>query len=101
MEDVGLGCWWLGCLQQRRLEHLSVLLEMLFQVAKEQRDGAELLGYVPICQGMCHSLEVGALHGRSLGSASHHCRKWFLPGLCLPWPFCFHPWGQELLLLWC
>jgi len=37
MGDVGLGCQWLGRLQQARLEHLSVLKEMFSQVAKEQK----------------------------------------------------------------
>lgn len=53
---------------------------------------------VSIRKGMCHGLVVGAPHLRSLDSTSHHCRKLFLPGLCLPWAFCVHPWGQELLL---
>ena len=38
---------------------------------------------VSIFKGMCHSIMVGAPHLRSLDSASHRCRKLFLPGLCL------------------
>lgn len=53
-----------------------------------------------ILKRMFHVLVVGT-RLTSLDSASHHCRKWFLPHLCLPWAFCVHPWGQELLLPWC
>lgn len=44
MEDVGLGCQRLGCIQQARPELLFVPKEMLSQVAKEQKGWSRTSG---------------------------------------------------------
>lgn len=102
MEDVGLGRLWLGLLQEARPQRVSVVGEMLSQVAKEQKGRSrtpwEMSVSVP--KGTHHGPLVGAQHCRSLDSASCCCQKLFLPVFCLPWAFCVHPWGKEVLL-WC
>lgn len=78
MEDVGLRRLWLGQAQEARPQRVSVVGEMLSQVAKEQKGRSRTPWDVSISipKGTHHGPLVGAQHCRSLDSAA--CCSFFL-----------------------